>query len=224
MSSSGAMRPSASRRANSASKPDATKRSTSWKISPTRGLRVELQADLDAHAAAVGGLLDEIVLAQRLEGFEKIGRLGEGCQPLGEFRAVALGDASDQRLLAVEVDVERAGADRRLLADVVHGGAVEAGVGKAALGRLEDVLSSRALDVWLELGHGCPVGLARALPIPMCWHASRVSSAPPELAHPSTRQPNCSAPKKTNIRFICKKGGQVKATDRKARWIHFTTV
>src|SRR5262249_30320365 len=74
-------------------------------------------------------------------------------EALGELRPVALGDAGDQRLLAVEVDIEGARADRGLLADVVHGGAVEAGVGEATLGGFEDVLATRALDIGLELGH-----------------------------------------------------------------------
>ena len=73
----------------------------------------------------------------------KVGGLGKRGEPLGELGAVALADAGDQRFLAVEIDVERAGADARLLADVVHGGAMEAGAGKAALGGIEDVLAAR---------------------------------------------------------------------------------
>ena len=131
-----------------------------------RGLRVEFQADLDAHAVVLGRLLEEILLAQLAQRLQEVGRGGEAIEPLGELGAVALGDAGDQRFLAVEVDVERAGADARLLADVVHGGAVEAGAGKAALGRIEDVLAPRALHLRLELRHGrshlSPAGCAPA--------------------------------------------------------------
>ena len=116
-------------------------------------MRVELQADLDAHAVLVDGLLHEVLLAELLQRFEKIGGVGQRRQALGELGAVALGDAGDQRFLAVEVDVERAGADAGLLADVVDGGAVEAGAGEALLGGVEDVLAPGALDVGLELGH-----------------------------------------------------------------------
>ena len=95
----------------------------------------------------VGGLVHEIVLAQLLQRLEKVGGVGKRGQALGELGAVALADAGDQRLLAVEVDVERAGADSGLLADVLHGGAVEAGAGEALLGGIEDVLAPGALDV-----------------------------------------------------------------------------
>ena len=90
-----------------------------------------LQADVDAHAVHVGRLFEEILLAEHAQRLEKVGGVGQRRQALGELGAVALGDAGDQRFLAVEVDVERAGADARLLADVVDGGAVEAGAGEA---------------------------------------------------------------------------------------------
>ena len=53
MSSAGAMRPSSFSCWNSFRKLSLMKLSKRWKISATRGLRVELQADLDAHQALV---------------------------------------------------------------------------------------------------------------------------------------------------------------------------
>ncbi len=93
--------------------------------------------------------------------FQKVRGGGQGVEALGELGPVALADARDQRLLAVEIDVERAGADGRLAADVVHGGAVKAGAAEALLGGIEDVLAPGALDVGLELGH-CPRPLSSA--------------------------------------------------------------
>ena len=68
--------------------------------------------------------------------------------------AVALGETGDQVFLRIEVDVERAGADQRLLADVLHGRAVKARARKADLGGVEDVLATSALGGGFELGHG----------------------------------------------------------------------
>ena len=70
-----------------------------------------LQADLDAHAVAVRRLLQEVLLAQRPQRFQEVRRGGQRVETLGELLPVALGDAGDQRFFAVEVDVERAGAD-----------------------------------------------------------------------------------------------------------------
>ena len=97
--------------------------------------------------------MHEVVLAQFFERLQEVWRVGERGKTLGEFGPVALGYAGDQGFLAVEVDVERAGADSRLPADVVHGRAVEPGAGKALLGSVQDVLATGALNVRLELGH-----------------------------------------------------------------------
>ena len=102
----------------------------------------------------------------------KSGAVGERIEPLGELGPVALGDAGDQRFLAVEIDVERAGADARLLADVVHGGAVEAGAGKAAARRRR----------------GCARGAA-------CWTSGLslgIAGVPPASCSPHPGAPGCS--------------------------------
>src|SRR5581483_895805 len=117
------------------------------------GIARRLQADLDAHAVAGGGLLEEILLAQGPQGLHEVRGGRQLVEALGELGPVALGDAGDQRLLAVEVDVERAGADAGLLADVMHGRAMEAGAPETLFRRVEDVLPARTLDVGLELGH-----------------------------------------------------------------------
>ena len=104
----------------------------------------------------------------------KSGAVASVAQTLGELGAVALGDAGDQGLLAVEVDVECPRADAGLLADVVHGCAMEAGAREALLGGVEDVLAPGALDVGLQLRHS---------------------------VDPSHRI-YCGASKKTNDRFI----------------------
>ena len=75
-------------------------------------------------------------------------------EALGKVGPVALGEAGDQVFLRIEVDVERAGADQRLLADVLHGRAVKARARKADLGGVEDVLATSALRGGFELGHG----------------------------------------------------------------------
>src|SRR5436190_23516833 len=134
-----------------------------------------LEADLDAHAVIVRRLLQEILLPQRPQRFQKVRGSRQGIEALGELATVALANAGDQRLLAVEVDVERAGADARLLADVVHGGAVEAGAAKALLCRIQDVLAPGALDVGFELGHGSPSSPAPPDPsrgLGLAWRAA----------------------------------------------------
>ncbi len=116
-------------------------------------MRVELHADLDAEQAFVGWLLGKILVAEALQCLEKIRGFGKLGQALCELCALALADAGDQRFLAVEIEVERAGADRGLLADVLHGGAVESGAGEAAFGGVEDVLAAGALDVGFQARH-----------------------------------------------------------------------
>ena len=118
-----------------------------------------LHADLQTHDAPVGGLLAEVVVAELRQRLHEVGcgrHLGEA---LGELGAIALGEAGDQVFLRVEVDVERAGADRRLLADVLHGGAMETGAREAELGGVEDVLAAGALGRWFQFRHGGFVSL-----------------------------------------------------------------
>ena len=105
----------------------------------------------------LGRVLEEILLTQLTQRRHEVGRGGEPIEPLGELGAVALADAGDQRLLAVEIDVERAGADARLLADVVHGGAVEAGAGKARARAASRMCSRRAV---------CTSGLSFGIAVP----------------------------------------------------------
>ncbi len=113
-----------------------------------------LKPDLEAHGALVGGLFVEVVVAELGQRLHEVGRRRDLGEALGEVRPIALGKAGDQVFLGVEVDVERAGADQRLLADVLHGGAVKAGAREADLGGVEDVLAASALGGWFELGHG----------------------------------------------------------------------
>ena len=116
-----------------------------------------LQADLDAHAAACARApRRNTARPAPRSACMKSGAAASAAKRSANSARSRSADAGDQRLLAVEIDVERAGADRRLLADVVHGGAVEARRGRSTLGRVEDVLAPGALDIWLELGH-CPV-------------------------------------------------------------------
>ena len=51
---------------------------------------------------------------------EKIWSRSEQSEPLGEFSAIALAETGDQRFLAVEINVERPGADTRFAADRLH--------------------------------------------------------------------------------------------------------
>ena len=73
--------------------------------------------------------------------------LGEFLRNLG---AIALGDASDQRFLGREVAVEIAGAHPGLGADVLHGGAMEAGTHEATLRRRKDF--GAAVGLGLDIG------------------------------------------------------------------------
>ena len=132
-----------------------------WKISPMRGLRVDSRPISMHMRWLCAGSSRKYCSPSAAQRFQKVRGGGQGVEALGELGPVALGDARDQRLLAVEIDVERAGAHGRLAADVVHGGAVEAGAAEALLGGIEDVLAPGALDVGLELGH-CPRPLPRA--------------------------------------------------------------
>src|SRR5262245_35767247 len=112
-----------------------------------------LQADLHAHQALVRRLVDEILLAHRRQRAEEVGRRCQAREVLCELGALALADAGDQRFLAVEVDVQRPGTYGGFLADVLHGGAMEAGAREAQLRSLQDVLPAGSLRIRLELGH-----------------------------------------------------------------------
>ena len=84
------------------------------KISPTRGLRVDFEADLDAHQALVRRLLDEVVLGRAwLSAASKSGAAASAAKRSANSARSRSADAGDQRFLAVEIDIERARADRR---------------------------------------------------------------------------------------------------------------
>src|SRR5262249_29199404 len=117
------------------------------------GIARRLGPHLDAEHALMMRLVDSIVLSDLLQSGHQVRRRGEVLQLLRELGAIALDDAGNQLLLRGEIDVESAGAHRSFTADVLHRGAVEAGAGKAQLGRVEDVLPAGALRVWFELRH-----------------------------------------------------------------------
>ena len=98
-------------------------------------------------------LLVEVVVAELRKRLHEIGRRRQVGEALGKVGAVALGETGDQVFLRIEVDVERSGADQRLLAEVLHRRAVKARARKADLGGIEDVLATSALRGWFELGH-----------------------------------------------------------------------
>ena len=118
------------------------------------GVAHRLDRDLHSHGVLEGGLVRQIVLTEVRQRRHELRRRRQLGEALGELGAVALGDARDQVLLGGEVDVERAGADQRLLADVLHGRAVKAGAREADLGGVEDVLAAGALRCRFQLGHG----------------------------------------------------------------------
>ena len=70
--------------------------------------------------------------------------------------AIARRDALNQRFLGVKPGVDRAGAGARLLADVLHGGAVKACAGEAAFRRIQNMGAALGLLGVGELGHGKP--------------------------------------------------------------------
>ena len=116
-------------------------------------MRVELKADVDRHAVVLDRILQEILLAKRAQGLHEIGRIGQGLEPFGEFLPVPLGNARDQRFLAVEVNVKRSGADGSRAADVLHGRAMKAGVCNAAFGGIQNMRAPRVLGFRFELRH-----------------------------------------------------------------------
>ena len=83
----------------------------------------------------------------------KFGAEARCSEPLGELSAVALAETGDQRFLAVEIDVERAGADARLAADRVHRRRVKAAAREARKRRVENVLAPGALRIWFKFRH-----------------------------------------------------------------------
>ena len=70
-------------------------------------------------------------------------------EAFGEFCTIALAEARNKRLLAVEVDVEGAGADARLATDRLHRGGVEAAAGEAGECRVKNVITARAQGIGL---------------------------------------------------------------------------
>ncbi len=106
--------------------------STLMKISAMCGLRVASTPISIDEALFFRGLVDEVVFADGGQGFEEVGRICELGEPLREFRSVSLAKTGDQRFLAVEIDVERAGTDARLAADALHRRRVKAAPSEAA--------------------------------------------------------------------------------------------
>src|SRR5262249_22942801 len=113
-----------------------------------------LGADLDAELPLKLRLLHHVMLTQFGECGHEVWGLGHFGQLPGELRPVALGDAGDQRFLRGEIDVESAGADPGLLADVLHGAAAKARAREADLRGVENVLAARVLRSWFEARHG----------------------------------------------------------------------
>jgi hypothetical protein len=101
----------------------------------------------------LGRVLKEILLPERGERLHKVGRAGHGLEPLGELLPITRGNTGNQRFLAVEIDVERPGADGRRAADILHGRAMKTGVCNAALGGIENVLAARLLRFRSEFRH-----------------------------------------------------------------------
>src|SRR5262245_22659327 len=155
-----------------------------------------LQADIDGHAVVLGRVLEEILLAEGRQRLHKIRRAGQSLEPLGKLLPIALGNARNQRLLAVEVDVKSPRADGRRAADVLHGRAMKASVCNAALGGIQNVLAARLLRFGLKFRH-CST---------CCF--------PPRGSLTGGKPPSRGAQNKTNGRFICNEGGGLKATPR----------
>ncbi len=88
----------------------------------------------------------------------KLGPAGDLREAIGELGALALADTRDEGFLAVEVEVERAGADHRFAADILHRGAVEAGARKAVSRRIEDMITALAERFGGEFGHWAVLG------------------------------------------------------------------
>ena len=123
-------------------------------ISAIRGLRVASMTHLDDEALLLRALVDEVVLADVAAArSRKSGAFASEANRLGEFRAVAFAETRDQRFLAIEINVERAGLTPRFPADRLHRRGVKPAARETAQRRVENVLSPRALRLWLKLWH-----------------------------------------------------------------------
>ena len=98
--------------------------------------------------------IGEVVMRHAFEHGEKSLRQVGSREILRHLGAVALGDASDQRLLGGEVAVQVAGAHAGLGADLLHRGLMEAGADKAALRGAENLVPAVRLALNIETIHG----------------------------------------------------------------------
>ncbi len=153
MSWRGSIRPSCFRRWNSLTKLPGSSGQPRRGSSQSSRIARRLDAHLHHEDALVGGLLDEIVLRDDIQSREKIRRLLQPREFLGEFCPVPLAQPCDQGLFAVEVDIKSTRRDGGGLADVLHGRPVEAAMGKAALCGVENVLPAGGVRFRFQFWH-----------------------------------------------------------------------
>ena len=111
------------------------------------GIARRLRPDFEAELRLVAHAVVEVPAAEFAEGGDEVAAaLAHLGKLVREADAVALAEPGDQRVLRREVAVEVAGAHPGLRRHVLHGRAVEAGAGEAALGGVEDVFAPFGRD------------------------------------------------------------------------------
>src|SRR5688572_33030507 len=85
-----------------------------------------LRNHLGAETDIVGAAVDKMMTDERGEGGKEVVGVLRRCKLRADFRAVAFGDAGDDRFLGGKVTVEVARAHPGFSADVLHRGLMEA--------------------------------------------------------------------------------------------------
>src|SRR5690606_11560331 len=98
-------------------------------------------------------LVYRVVRGEPPQGFQQISAGRQFPQLLCELLAVPLRDAGDKLFLGGKIKVKRSGAYTGLLADVLHGRAMKARPGEAALRRIEDLLPPMGLGLGFQSWH-----------------------------------------------------------------------
>ena len=108
---------------------------------------------LEPEDGFVPGLGQDAFLHQVHEALGEVGRIACRREGSKNLRPFSRGKPLDQGFLGGEIDVERARADARLPADILHGRAVKAVAGKADLRRIEDARAPLFLLGFRQLWH-----------------------------------------------------------------------
>jgi hypothetical protein len=116
-------------------------------------------------------IFNEIRFTDRGKCCKEIRCARELCEARLELLPISFGKASDQIFFGGEVNIQGAGRDARLTADVLHAGGMKARLREPTLGGVKDMIAAGALGIGFQPGHmsssldkqNCLLGLQRTL-------------------------------------------------------------